>query len=369
MKKDYYNILGIAKGATQEDIKKAYREKAHKYHPDKAGGDESKFKEINEAYQILGNPDKRAQYDKFGSAFDGSGFSAESAPGGSGWDFSQGGFDFSNADFDLGDLFEGFFGGAKGPAADWAKKKRKASWNYRGRDIGVTLEITLEDAFKGISREIELRKLVKCERCQGEGTEPKTGKIKCKTCNGAGELKKTQRTFFGVFSHATICPTCQGEGEYPEQACKDCAGEGRIRKIEKLVIPIPAGIESGGILRVYNKGEEGIRGGEQGDLEIKVLIKAHFLFQRKGADLYSEAGISFVKAALGSEMEVKTIDGKIDLKIPAGTQSGTIFKLKGKGMPFSANRRGDALIQLNIRTPKNLSHKAQKLLKELEGEL
>ncbi len=354
MKKDYYDILGVTKGASQDEIKKAYREKAHQYHPDKSGGDEAKFKEINEAYQVLGNPDKRAQYDRFGSA---DGFGAPGAPGG--FDFSN----FNGVEFDLGDIFSDFFGGGQ---ARGARRQKSAQ---RGRDIVVTLEITLEEAFRGIIKDIELRKSVRCMLCKGDGSEPGTGKVTCKTCGGVGELNKTQRTFFGVFSHSAVCTDCQGQGQYPEQTCKECLGEGRIRKIEKLSIPIPAGIESGGILRIHNKGEEGVRGGDPGDLEVRVMVKAHTLFHRDGANLHSHAPISFVTSALGGQIEVKTIDGKIELKIPAGTQSGTVFKLKEKGMPYSASRRGDHLVQVDVRTPKKLSHKAQKALKDLAEEL
>ena len=355
MSKDYYQILGVSKSASQDEIKKAYREKAHKFHPDKSGGDEARFKEVNEAYQILGNPDKRAKYDQFGMA---EGFSQHGGP--AGFDFSN--FDFGNVEFDLGDIFGDFFGGSGRRGSG-----KKAAG--RGRDIGVSLEITLEEAFRGLIKDIELRKLVRCTRCKGDGTEPGTGKISCKTCNGAGELNQTQRTFFGVFSQSTVCPTCNGEGQYPEQSCKECSGEGRVRKVEKVSIPIPSGIESGGILRIHGKGEEGVRGGEAGDLEIKVLIKDHSIFERDGADIYSDASVSFTEAVLGGAIEVKTIDGEVELKIPAGTQSGTTFKLSGKGMPYSASRRGDHFVEVQIRTPRKLSSKAQKLLKELEGEL
>ena len=355
MNKDYYQILGVTKGASQDEIKKAYREKAHKFHPDKSGGDESRFKEVNEAYQILGNPDKRAKYDRFGNT---EGFSAQGGP--AGFDFSN--FDFGNIEFDLGDILGDFFGGSAHRGAG-----RKAAG--RGRDIGVTLEITLEEAFRGLIKDIELRKLARCERCRGDGTEPGTGKISCKTCGGEGELNKTQRTFFGVFSHSTVCPTCNGDGQYPEQSCKECSGDSRVRKVEKVSIPIPAGIESGGILRIHGKGEEGVRGGQAGDLEIKVLVKEHPVFERDGADLYSDVYISFAEAALGGAIDVKTIDGKVELKIPVGTQSGTTFKLLGKGMPYSASRRGDHFVETQIRTPKKLSSKAQKLLKELGPEL
>ncbi|MBI4118946.1 MAG: molecular chaperone DnaJ [Parcubacteria group bacterium] len=355
MKHDYYDILGVPRNASQDEVKRAYREKAHKFHPDKTGGDEAKFKEINEAYQILGNPEKRAQYDRFGTAEN---FGSPGGP--AGFDFSN--FDFGNVNFDLGDIFNDFFGGENRRGSGRASAQR-------GRDIGVTIEISLEDAFRGLVKEIELKKLVRCMRCKGDGAEPGTGKINCKSCDGAGELKKTQRTFFGVFSQTAICPVCHGEGQYPEQSCKDCAGEGRVRKIEKISLPIPAGIESGGILRISGKGEEGLRGGPSGDLEIRVSIKPHTVFERDGADLYSEIGVPFTIAALGGQVEVKTIDGRVDLKIPAGTESGAMFKLAGKGMPYSASRRGDHYVEIYIRTPKKLSGKAKKNLEDIAGEL
>ncbi|MBI4120382.1 MAG: molecular chaperone DnaJ [Parcubacteria group bacterium] len=355
MSKDYYNILGVDRKASQDEVKKAYRHKAHQYHPDR-GGDEARFKEVNEAYQILGNPEKRAQYDQFGQVFDGSGFSAQG--GQPGFDFSSN-FDFG--DFDLGDILGDFFSSRGG------HRVRKAAQG--GRDIGVTLEISLEEAFRGVVKDIELRKLVKCNRCEGRGCEPGTGRIKCKACGGEGEIRKTQRTLFGVFSHSTVCPTCQGEGEYPEQSCGECSGEGRVRKIEKLSIPIPAGIESGGLLRVHGKGEEGVRGGAAGDLEIRVVVKSHPIFERKGADLYSQLDVSFSQAALGANINVKTIDTHVELKIPEGAGSGTVFKLKGKGMPFSASRRGDQYVKINVRVPKKLSPRARKLLEELGDEI
>lgn len=356
MNRNYYHILGVSKTASHEEIKKAYREKAHKYHPDKSGGDETLFKEINEAYQVLGNPEKRAQYDRFGTA---EGFSAQGGSGGGQWGFP--GFDFGGAEFDLGDIFGDIFGGGFR-----SSKKRQTQ---RGRDIVVTLEITLEEAFRGIVRDIELRKLVRCMRCKGDGSEPGTGKIGCRTCGGAGELNKTQRTFFGVFSHSTVCSDCQGEGQYPEQSCKECLGEGRVRKIEKLSVPIPAGIELGGVLRIRNKGEEGVRGGDPGDLEIRIMVKPHQLFERDGANLFSEVKVSFTDAVLGGAVEIKTIDGKVELKIPAGTESGAVFKLKEKGMPYSGSRRGDHFVKIVVRTPKKLSSKAQKALKDIAEEL
>jgi molecular chaperone DnaJ len=351
MAKDYYSILGISKSASQDEIKKAYRKLAHQYHPDKGGGDEQRFKEVNEAYQVLGNPQKRAQYDQFGSA----GF--QGAPG---WDFSgfggaQGGFEVN-----LEDLFGDFFGGA-----GETRRERKE----RGRDILVDVEVTLEEAFRGTVKEVELRKFVKCSRCRGEGGEPGTKRVTCEKCGGSGEIKETRRTFFGLFSQVRTCPTCGGQGEYPEQACKECGGDGRVRDVESLTVPIPAGIDNGGMIKINGKGEEGARGAPAGNLIVRVSVKPHERFRREAADLFSEENISFPHAVFGETREVETIDGKVDLKIPAGIESGTLLRLKEKGMPRGNARRGDHFVKVNVVTPKKVSGKAKKLLEELRDEL
>lgn len=355
MNKDYYSILGISQKASQEEVKRAYRKLAHQYHPDKDGGDEAKFKEINEAYQVLGNSKNRAQYDQFGTTFGqesgGFDFSGQGGPA-SGW---PGGFGF---DINLDDIFGDIF--SRG-----ATRTRK----NRGRDIGIDLEITLEEAFRGTVRELELRKFTKCQHCQGSGAEPGSEKIKCDKCNGSGEIRQTKRTILGLFSQVRICPICNGEGEYPEKACKECGGDGRVRAVGKLSVPIPAGIDTGGIIKINASGEEGPRGGTAGDLIIQVRIKEHPYLKRQGENLYSDIEISFPQAVFGDNVEVNTIDGQVDLKITPGIQSGTQLRLAAKGMPIISNRRGDHLVTVRVKTPKKLSRKGKKLLEELKNEL
>lgn len=355
MPKDYYNILGVSREASQEEIKKAYRRLAHQYHPDKGGGDETRFKEVNEAYQILGNPGKRAQYDRFGAAF------SQGAPG---WGWPGGpasGFEF---DLDLNDIFEGFFGG-RNPFGD----RSRGSAKPRGQDIAIDLEISLEEAFRGTVKEIELRKFTACQRCGGDGAEPGTKKKSCPECSGTGEISQSRQTIFGMFSQVRTCPHCNGEGEYSQTSCKECGGDGRIRSIEKLSIPIPAGVDAGNAIRVAEQGERGPRSGQSGDLIVRVLVKKHPYLQREGPHLYSDLLINFPQAVFGDTVEVKTIDGMVGLKVPASTQSDTELRLAGKGMPTGAGGRGDHFVKVRVKTPRKLSGKAKKLLEELKGEL
>src|SRR3989344_8976641 len=352
MNKDYYQILGVGKDAAQEDIKKAYRKLAHQYHPDKGGGDDAKFKEVNEAYQILGDPQKRTQYDRFGTAFEG--FSAQGGPT-AGWDFSGFGRGFG---FNVDDIFSEFFTGTT-----------RTRERQKGRDIVPQIEITLEEAFRGVLKEVELRKFTKCSRCKGEGSEPGTKKSHCEACKGSGEIQESKRTFFGVFSQVRTCPTCNGLGEYPETACRECGGDGRVRALEKLSLPVPAGIDNGNVIRISGKGEEGPRGGRAGDLIVEVRIKPHPVFERENENLYSAVEVSFPQAVFGDTVEVKTIDGKVDLKIPAGVQSGTELRLRAKGMPAGAGGRGDHFVTVEVKTPSKLSRKAKKLIEELKEEL
>lgn len=355
MNKDYYKILGISRDASQEDIKRAYRKLAHQYHPDKGGGDGTKFKEVNEAYQILSDPQKRSQYDRFGAAFEGG-----TSPG---WDFSA--FGGPASGWDLNDIFGEFFGG--GPFAGTRPRTRERT---RGRDIGLDLEVTLEEAFRGVLKEVELRKFTTCSRCRGQGAEPGTKKKTCETCKGSGEVQESRRTFFGVFSQIRTCSACGGLGEYPETVCRDCGGDGRVRALEKLSIPVPAGADTGNVIKISGKGEEAPRSGSgPGDLIVQVRIKPHPIFEREGENLYSEVEVSFPQAVFGDMVEVKTIDGKVDLKIPAGTQSGTELRLRSKGMPTGRGERGDHFVTVQVKTPSKLSRKAKKLLEELKDEL
>lgn len=364
MAKDYYNILGVSKNASQDEIKKAFRTAARKYHPDvnKAHDAEAKFKELNEAYQILSNPQKKQQYDTFGSAGPGAG----GFGGGGGFDFS--GFDFGGFQGGGGfeDIFETFFGGGG--------RSRQRSGPERGSDLRYDLTITLEDAARGTDVELDVSHLVTCKTCKGSGAKPGTKAQKCSKCNGAGQVRQAQRTILGSFTSIVTCPDCNGAGEKISSPCKDCNGQGRVKGSHKVKVKVPAGIESGYQLRVSGAGNTGGKNGPPGDLYVFINVKEHNSFEREGPDLLHKANIPFVKAALGAEIEVPTIiDGKASIKVPAGTQSGTTFRLKGKGMPHLQQfGRGDLYIRVNIETPSKLDQKQSDLLKQfgkLRGEL
>jgi len=351
MAKDYYQILGVDKSASSEEIKKAYRRLAHKYHPDK-GGDEEKFKEVSEAYHILSNSEKRAQYDQFGSAFDNSGFQ-----GGPGWDFNSAqGFDFS----DLGDIFGDMFGfGAR------TRKDIK-----KGRDLEVEVQISLEDTLKGFEKEISISKLVVCQRCQGKGAEPGTKTKECFSCRGTGQVQQIKKTVFGSFTQVGVCPECGGEGYRPEKPCNVCKGEGRVKEEEKIKFYIPAGVDSRQVIKMEGKGEAGRKGGKAGDLYIKITVKKHSTFERRGDDLFVLVPLTFSQAALGGEVEVPTLEGKnIIMKIPSGVESGKILRISGKGIPrFSGYGSGSMFVRLEIKTPKKLNRKQKELLENLKKE-
>ncbi len=360
--KDYYNILGISRDASSEDIKKAYYKLAHKYHPDK-GGDKEKMKEINEAFQILSDKEKKSQYDRFGQVFDG-------APGGAGqggfsraWgNFSQEGPDIGFDFGDLGEIFEDFFG--FGNTGGQKKNIRK------GRDIKVDIEVSLEDILESKTKEISLYKMVSCIRCQGSGAEPGTSLDECFTCRGTGQVQQIKRTPFGSVTRWTVCPECGGEGKKPKKPCNVCKGEGRIKKEEKIKIFIPAGVDSGQVIKITGKGEAGRRGAKAGDLYIQIFVKKHPIFKRKGDDLYTSVPMSISKAVLGGEIETLILRGdKILLKIPAGTESGKVLRISGKGIPhFSGYGKGNLYVELNIKIPKKLTRKQKELLKNLKEE-
>jgi len=360
--KDYYKLLGISKNASGAEIKKAYRKLAHKYHPDK-GGDAKKFKEINEAYQVLSDQEKRSQYDRFGRVFDGS-----QQGGGQGFDPRQGfnfgsGFSSSNFGFgaeDLGDIFSDFFGGSR-------EKKRDIR---RGRDIQIDVEVSLEEILHNQEKEISLRKKVICSRCKGKGTEPGTELKECFSCRGTGRVQQVNKTFFGNVTRYVVCPDCRGEGSKPEKPCNVCNGEGRIDGKEKIKVVIPAGVDSNQVLKVKGKGDAGRRGGEAGDLYIRIIVKEHPVFKRKGDDLIVKESISFSQAVLGDEIEVTTLEGKdILLKVPAGTQSGKIFRVSKKGIPhFSGFGKGDLYVKLDVKIPKKLTKEQKETLKRLKEE-
>lgn len=361
MAKNYYEILGVEKGASDEEIKKAYRKLAHQYHPDKTGGDEAKFKEVNEAYQVLSDKQKRSQYDQFGSTFEGAG----GAGGFGGFDFSgfggnNGGFNFEG---DLGDIFGDIFGGGRSSRAS----------RERGQDISVDMEITLEEALSGVEKEIKLYIGVPCSKCEGSGAEPGSKMEECKTCGGAGFVQKQKRTMFGVFAQREVCPECRGAGENAEKKCTKCGGDGRVKEEKTIKVKIPAGIAEGQTIRISGQGETGFRPGsgksEAGDLYATVHIARHPLFERKGDDLFYTLDISFTQAALGGSVTVPTLKNRIKLKIPSGIQSGKIIKIGGAGFPHLQGRgTGDMYITAQIKTPEKLSRKQKSLLEDLRKE-
>ncbi len=360
MAKDYYEVLGVSKNATKKEIKKAYKNLAKKYHPDlnKDPDAQDKFKEINEAASVLGDDEKRQQYDQFGDA---DSFKRASSYGGTNYDFG----DFSNfrnfgADFDFGDIFDMFFGGGG--------FSRRASRN-RGADLRFDLELDLEEVAEGVNKTIKIPRLEKCNECGGKGAKSASDIITCSQCNGSGRVTRTRRTPFGMFQTASTCDACHGEGTVIKNPCNTCKGEGRVRKEAKIKIDIPAGVETGTRLRIQREGEAGKKGAQSGDLYVIIYVKKHKIFTRDGDDLRMEIPISFTQATFGDNIEVPTLDGKTKLKIPAGTQSHTVFKLKNKGLPnLNSYGRGDQLIKVRIETPKKLNKKQTDLLKKYAEE-
>jgi len=351
---DYYQILGVSKNASQEEIKKAYYRLAHQFHPDKSGGDEKKFKEINEAYQILSDSEKRSQYDRFGRVFE-----SQPSPAGPGFDYSS--FNgFGGFDFDLKDVFEDFFGGGESEERDARS----------GEDIRIDLEISLEDTLKSFKKKISFQKFNSCGRCSASGAEPGTKTKKCFTCDGIGRVQQIKRTFLGSITRSTICPECRGEGQKPEKPCNVCRGEGRIFERESAEIIIPAGVDTNQILRIRQKGNAGKRQGQTGDLFIRILVKPHPFFERRGDDLFLRKNITISQAVLGEEIEIQTIEGKgIILKIPSGTASGKVFRISGKGIPhFSSLKRGNFYVEIVLSIPKRLSKSQKELLEKLKKE-
>lgn len=359
-KKDYYEILGISKNASAEEIKKAYRKLALKYHPDKGGGKEAeeKFKEINEAYSNLSDPQKRQAYDQFGHAGPRMGGSGTS---GFNWsDFQQGyqgqGFNINMEDLGgIGDIFE-MFTGTRG-----ARRPKK------GDGIEAAVAIDFMDAVHGIEKDIILEKYNVCEKCEGSGAAAGAKQKECPTCKGAGQVQTQRQTMFGVFSQVETCPTCKGAGKVPEKECPVCKGAGRLREKKNIKVKIPAGIENGQTIRIAGKGEAGPAGIPPGDLYLSVMVRPDARFKRVGANILTEKKISFPQAALGTTVDIETVEGKVSLKVPAGTQSGKVFKLSERGVPvINGIRKGDHLVTIIVETPTKLSKKQKKLLEEFE---
>jgi len=363
MSKDYYNILGVNKEASKDEIKKAFYKLAQKYHPDKKDGNETKFKEANEAYQILSDEQKRQKYDQYGSGF-------ENMGGGAGYGQQQGGFggfegfDFSGfqnggggMEFDLNDIFSDFFGGGGGGRAQ----------ARRGRDISTEIQISFADAIFGVNRKILITKTSNCLTCKGSGAKADTKMERCKTCNGQGKLHEAKRTILGTISSTKICDTCFGVGEVPKETCSSCKGNGVLRREEEISIAIPAGIRNGEMIRMTGMGEA-ISKGTAGDLYIKINVAAHSLFKRDGSDLVMDLNLKLSDALLGTTYPIETLDGKIDVTIPEGVSINEILRVKGKGVPSANSKRGDLLIKLNIKLPNKLSKKSRALIEDLKKE-
>jgi len=353
-KRDYYEVLGVDKNADDAAIKKAYRALAKKYHPDMNPGDaeaEKKFKEASEAYAILSDPEKKRQYDQFGHA------AFEGGAGG------YGGFDFNSADFSdiFGDIFGDFFGGGR--------RSRGNNGPMKGANIRTSVRISFEEAVFGVDKEIELTLKDECKTCHGTGAKPGTSPETCQKCGGKGQVVFTQQSFFGTVRNVQTCPECNGTGKVIKEKCTDCHGSGYIANRKKIQVSIPAGIDNGQSVRIRDKGEPGVNGGPRGDLLVEVIVARHPIFQRQDYNIYSTVPISFAVAALGGDVVVDTVDGKVIYEVKPGTQTDTKVRLKGKGVPTLRNKdvRGDHYVTLVVQTPDRLSHEAKELLKQFDA--
>ena len=347
IKRDYYEVLGVDRGASEEDIKKAFRKLAFQYHPDhnreKDAGE--KFKEVSEAYQVLSDSEKRAAYDRYGHA------GAESV-------FGRG---FGSSDFSnfggFGDIFDAFFGGTTTAARQGPQT---------GADLSMDLEISFEEAVSGVEKEIKITRVENCSLCHGIGAKPGTNPVKCPVCNGTGQIRNVQQSIFGRFSTVSTCNRCRGEGTIVTDPCPQCRGTGRERRQRTLKANIPAGADEGMQLRVRGEGDAGTKGGSPGDLYVHIYVKPHEFFIRSQDDIIYQMPVNFVQAALGAELEIPTIDGKTKLKIPPGSQTGKVFRLKGQGVQrLNSPGRGDQLVQMVVVTPESLNEAQKKLLREL----
>lgn len=346
-KRDYYEVLGVEKAAGESDIKSAYRKLAKQYHPDLNPGDseaEAKFKEATEAYEVLSDADKRARYDQFGTA--------DPQQQGFGGGFSGGGFE---------DIFENIFGGGMFGGG------RRANGPERGRDLRVDLDLTFEEAAFGVQKEINLTREEACEECSGSGAAKGTTAETCATCHGTGQVRTTQNTVFGSFSSSQQCSTCGGTGKIVKSPCKKCGGNGRVRRSRRIKLNVPAGIDTGQAITMRGEGEHGKKGGPTGDLYVYFAVKPHRLFKRKGSDLYLELAVSYANVALGAELTVPTLEENIKYKIPEGTQPGTIFRIRGKGIKkLSGSDKGDMFITVGVDVPRKLTSKQKELLRAFD---
>ncbi len=344
--KDYYKILGVEKSASAEEIKKAFRKLAHKYHPDK-GGDEAKFKEANEAYQVLSDEKKRAEYDTYGTVGgaggQGGGFSGFEGFGGQGF-----------GDIDLNDIFGDLFGGGRQQAR-------------RGRDISIDMQLSFSESIFGVTRDVFVTKTSRCDVCHGTGAKPGSASKTCKECNGKGRVQEMKRSFLGTISQVRECHTCGGTGKIPDEKCTNCKGHGVLRKEEKIAIKIPAGIQNGEMVRLTGAGEA-IQNGTPGDLYVRIHVEPHSVFKREGSNLIMPLSVKLTDAILGVEYPIETLDGTIMVKVPKGVSSGEILRVREKGVPIDSKRRGDLLIKIEVKTPTKLSRKTEKLIEELRAE-
>lgn len=354
-KRDFYEVLGVQKGASEDEIKKAYRKLAKQYHPDLNPGDagaETKFKEVNEAYEVLSDSDKRARYDQFGHAGVDPNFG-----GGAGGNPFQGGFDFT-------DIFDSFFGGGFGGST----RRQNPNAPRRGSDVQTSVAIAFEEAAKGTKKTVEYQQIETCADCHGSGAAAGTSPKTCTRCNGTGQVRINQRTPFGVVQSSQTCDKCRGTGKIIETPCKTCDGKGRVRRKKSVEVSIPAGIDDEQVLNVSGRGNAGTNGGPNGDLHVYVSVRPHPIFQRRGSDVWCDMPVTFTQAALGADVEVPTLDGRVSYHIHEGTQPGDVFRLKGKGIQSLHGRsRGDQYVQVTVEVPKNLSKRQKELLAELDN--
>ena len=358
-KRDYYEVLGVSKNASEDEIKRAYKKLARKYHPDMNPGDkeaEEKFKEVNEANEVLSNPEKKAKYDQFGFA----GVDPNYGAGQGGYG-GAGGFDFG----DLGDIFGSFFGGGFGGGG-----RRNPNAPQRGESIRASLSVEFTEAAFGCEKSITIDRSEQCPTCKGKGCAPGTTPEVCTQCHGTGTVTQAQRTPFGMMQSQTVCPKCRGKGQIIHQPCPDCRGAGAVRKRRTIQVNIPAGIDNGQTISLRGQGHSGKNGGPAGDLLITDMVRPHEIFRRDGTAVFCEAPITFTQAVLGGTLEIPTIDGKVKYDIPEGTQTGTVFRLRGKGIPVLNGRgRGDQYVTVNIETPRNLNREQKEALKKFSESL
>ena len=358
-KRDYYEVLGVSKGASEEEIKKAYKKLARKYHPDMNPGNkeaEEKFKEINEANEVLSDPQKKARYDQFGFA----GVDPNFGAGGSGWGDGAAGFDFG----DLGDIFGSFFGGGFGGGG------RTRNGPQRGDSIRMRLNLTFEEAAFGCEKDVTVERIEQCDKCSGTGAAQGTSPETCTTCHGTGQVQQRRQTPMGVFATTGPCPTCGGKGKIVKTPCEHCGGNGQVHRRRTVKVNIPAGIDDGQTISLRAQGHEGKNGGSKGDLLLVISVAPHDIFKRDGIHVYLDAPITFTQAVLGGELEIPTIDGKVKYEIPEGTQTGTTFRLRGKGIPQVNGRgRGDQYVTVYIETPRNLTKDQKEALKRFSESL